>query len=92
MTTEQKEPVPTQSEENKVSIKITDIYAIAQAMEMAIKRKVFTEEEVKNVYPSWNNVIRFCEDVKRKTEVEELYKKEEEKKEEDVLDVTPKEE
>ena len=91
MTTEQQSQVPTQNEENKVSIKITDIYAISQALEMAIKRKVFTEEEVKNVYPSWSNVIRFCEDVKRKTEVEELYKKDEEKKDEEVLDVTPKE-
>ena len=62
--------------EDKVSVKITDIYVIAQAMELSIKRKTFTEEEIKNIYPSWNNVIRFCEDVKRKTEVEELYKEE----------------
>lgn len=62
--------------EEKVSVKITDVYVIAQAMELAIKRKTFTEEEIKNIYPAWNNVIRFCEDVKRKTEVEDLYKKE----------------
>lgn len=61
-------------DDSKVAIKITDIYAISQAMEVAIKRKVFTEDEIKQIYPSWNSVIRFCEDVKRKTEIEEIYK------------------
>lgn len=76
--TEQASAPPTE-EQGKVSIKITDIYVIAQAMEKAIKRKIFTEDEIKEIYPSWSSVIRFCEDVKRKTEVEELYKKEEPK-------------
>lgn len=67
--------------EDKVSVKITDIYVLSQAMEMAIKRKIFTEDEIKSIYPSWNSVMRFCEDVKRKTELEELYKKETEKNE-----------
>lgn len=65
------------AEENKVSIKITDVYVIAQAMEVAIKRKTFSEKEVKEIYPAWSSVIRFCEDVKRKTEIEELYNKKE---------------
>ena len=71
-----------QNEESKVSVKITDIYVVAQAMELAIERAVFTEDEIKEFYTSWSTVLRFCEDVKRKTKVEEIYKKKKESEKE----------
>ncbi len=64
-----------QQEDQRASVKITDIYNVAQAMELAIDRMIFTQEEIEKFYPSWNTVLRFCEDVKRKTKVEEAYKK-----------------
>lgn len=62
-------------EETNTSVKITDIYDVAKAMEIAIDRMVFSQEEIERFYPSWNSVLRFCEDVRRKTKVEEAYKK-----------------
>ena len=65
-------------DKDKISVKITDIYMVAQAMELAIERAVFSEEEINQFYGPWSTVLRFCEDVKRKTKVEEVYKKKKE--------------
>jgi hypothetical protein len=95
-TTPQPNMNETLEKKENVSIKISDIYVCAQALEMAIKRKVFNEDEIKQIYPVWSDVIKFCEDVKRKTEIEELYKKTEEEKKakletvkEENLNITP---
>lgn len=63
----------TKGEELKLAI--PDVYMVAQALDIAIKRKIFNEEEIQKIYGPWSRVLRFCEDVKRKTEVEQLYKK-----------------
>lgn len=62
-------------EDTQLKLGIPDVYIVAQAMELSIKRKTFTEEEIQKVYAPWARVMRFCEDIRRKTEVEELYKK-----------------
>lgn len=84
-----KEVNDTQSNTNQqISIKIGDIYFLALELEKAIKRKAFAKEEIPEIYPVWNNVMKFCEEVKRKTEVEKLYndeEKSEEKSEETTL-------
>ena len=68
------------SEEKKgISVEISDIYNMAQHLEIALKRKVFKPDEVQKLFPSWNNIIKFCEEVKRKADIEELYKEDFEK-------------
>lgn len=69
-------------EENQLKLAIPDVYIVAQSLDVAIKRKTFNEEEIQKVFPHWSRVMRFCEDIKRKTEVEQLYKKESEVTEE----------
>ena len=61
--------------DNQLKLSIPDVYVVAQGIDLAIKRKVFTEDEITKLYVPWSNVMRFCEDIKRKTEVEELYRK-----------------
>lgn len=61
----------------QIKINIQEIHTVMKMMEQLIKRKALTEEEVREVYSSWSSVIRFCEDVQRKSEIENLYKKEE---------------
>lgn len=68
-------------DETQLRLGIPDVYSVAQALDSAIKRKVFNENEIKEIYGPWSRVIRFCEDIKRKTEVEQLYT---EKTEEEV--------
>lgn len=81
--TEPTQPVQeTKTEENQLRLAIPDVYIVAQSLDVAIKRKTFNEEEIQKVFPHWSRVMRFCEDVKRKTEVEQLYKKETEGTEE----------
>ena len=75
-----------ENQPNQLKLNIPDVYIVAQGLDMAIKRKVFSEDEIKKIYVPWSNVIRFCEDIRRKTEVEELYKKE---TPDDIPDETP---
>lgn len=71
----------TQQETEQLKLAIPDVYLVAQALDLAIKRKTFSEEEIQKIYAPWSRVIRFCEDIRRKSEVEELYKKEDVKEE-----------
>lgn len=83
----------TESEQTQLKLNISDVYAVAQALDVSIKRKTFTEEEIKTLYGPWSNVMRFCEDIKRKNEVEKLYNDETPKVEEEtpkVEEETPK--
>lgn len=61
-------------EQQKSSVKISEIYVVAKALESAIRKVVFSEEELGEFYKSWSSVIRFCEDAKRTSEIEDLYK------------------
>lgn len=70
-------PSDSESKSEELKLAIPDVYMVAQALDIAIKRKIFDEDEIQKIYGSWSRVIRFCEDVKRKTEVEQLYKKKE---------------
>lgn len=70
-----------QQKDNQLKLAIPDVYIVAQSLDAAIKRKTFNEEEIQKIFPHWSRVMRFCEDIKRKTEVEQLYKKEPEESE-----------
>lgn len=74
------------TEINQLKLKIPDVYVVAQALEVAIKRKIFSEEEIQKMYAPWCNVIRFCDDIKRKTDIEELYRKQEEPEVPDLVE------
>ena len=67
-------------ENDKMSIKISDIYTLCQYIDKAMKSKAFTKDEVIELYPIWNNIYKFCDDIKRKSEIEQVYKEEAEKK------------
>jgi hypothetical protein len=54
-------------------LSIPDVYSVVQALEISIRRKVFSEEEIKDIYGPWSRVMRFCDDVRRKTEIEKIY-------------------
>lgn len=73
--------------EEGLKLSIGDVHVTAQALETAIKRKVFTEEEASKIITSWMNVIRFCEEVKRKSEIDSLYKKEDAKEESKIEEI-----
>jgi hypothetical protein len=71
--------------EDKVSIKISDVYFIAKKLEKALlitdkDKRVFTKEEIKEIYPCWSSVMNFCGHIERKQAIEELYKEEEDVK------------
>lgn len=68
------------SPEGKLSIKIADIHKLCTYLHQALKIKAFTEDEVKEIYPVWNEVYKFCDEIKRRSEIEEAYKKEKEEK------------
>lgn len=61
-----------------LSITIEEVYTLTQYLETAIKRKTFTKDEITKLYPVWTKVARFCEELKRKVEVDKLYKDENE--------------
>lgn len=80
------------TKQDKISMKITDVYAVGKAVEIAINRMCYTADEINEFYNSWNSVMRFCEDVKRKTDIEKLYKEKQTPKiveEEDELSKKP---
>jgi hypothetical protein len=62
--------------ENELSLKISDVYTLSQAFEKAMKAKAFDKDTTMEVYPVWSRVMRFCEDVKRRTEINDLYSEE----------------
>ena len=78
----------TESTETQLKLGIPDVYAVAQALDVSIKRKTFNEEEIQKIYGPWSRVLRFCEDIKRKTEVEKLYNAEQ-SKDDDTKDELP---
>ena len=75
-------------ENDKMSIKISDIYTLCQYIDKAMKSKAFTKDEVIELYPIWNNIYKFCDDIKRKSEIEQVYKEEAEKKAEPAKDAS----
>jgi hypothetical protein len=60
-------------QESPFKLSIPDVYSVVQALEISIRRKVFSDEEIKEIYGPWSRVMRFCDDVRRKTEIEKIY-------------------
>lgn len=60
---------------DELRLSIPDVYQVAQAVDKAIAAKVFSLEEIEQLFPAWTKVMAFCESVKRKSEIEEMYKK-----------------
>jgi len=71
-----------EADSSKLSLAIPDVYLVAQSLEKAIMKKAFEPAELEGFYQSWTRVMSFCESVKRKTEIEDLYRAKEEKVEE----------
>ena len=51
-----------------------DLYKLTQWVEIAINKKIFNKEELKEVYPLWNKCNLHFLTMKRKLEYEELIK------------------
>lgn len=82
----------SESTDTQLKLGIPDVYAVAQALDVSIKRKTFNEEEIQKIYGPWSRVLRFCEDIKRKTDVEKLYNTEQSKDDDTKEDLPPIEE
>jgi hypothetical protein len=70
----------TPAVDNELSLKISDVYTLCVAFEKALKvkvgAKVFDKEMTMELFPVWSRVMRFCEDVKRRTEVNDSFAEE----------------
>lgn len=58
----------------ELRLSIPDVYVVANAVEKAITEKAFDREYVEKIFPAWTKVMAFCESIKRKSEIEDLYK------------------
>jgi len=65
--------------ENKFTF--DDLYKLTQWIEIAINKKTFTKDELKEVYPLWNKCNLNFLSMKRKLEYEELIKDDKKKDE-----------
>jgi hypothetical protein len=56
----------------KSNMTMNDVYKLSEWMDIAIKRNVFTKDEIKELFPVWNKVYNITTDFKRRAEMDDI--------------------
>lgn len=67
----------SQQPNQNTGISTMEIKQLTDYLNIAIERKAFTKEEIVKIFPIWEKVSIFCDQIERKIKVQNLYKENE---------------